>query len=73
MVVAQRRQVAPGSHQRILGGILGEVGVAQDQPRDRVQPVDGAAGEHGEGLTVSAARPLDEFRVHARSLPGRPI
>ena len=66
--VAQRRQIAPGPHQCILGRILREFGVAKEESSDRVQPIDGAACQHAEGLTVSASRPLDEFRLHA-SLP----
>jgi hypothetical protein len=66
--VAQRRQVAPGSDQRFLGGVLGEIGVAQDEASGGIQSIDGAAGQHGKGLPVSASCPLDEFRLHA-SLP----
>ena len=68
--VAQRRQVAPGSHEGVLGRILGELGVAQDVASDGVQSIDGTAGEHGEGLPVPASRLLDEDRLHARSFQG---
>jgi len=66
--VAQRRQIAPGPDQRLLGGILREFGVAQDEASGRVQPIDGAARQDAEGLAVSASRPVDELRLHA-SLP----
>ena len=66
--VAQRRQVAPGADERFLGGILREFGVAKDEASDAVQPIDGATGKHGEGITVSASRSFDELRLHA-SLP----
>jgi hypothetical protein len=66
--VAQRRQVAPGAHQGLLGGILREFGVAQDVASDPVQPIDGAAGQDVEGLAVSASGSVDELRLHA-SLP----
>src|SRR6185503_11118317 len=48
--------------------------VAQDEASDSVQPIDGAAGQHAEGLSVSASRQLDELRLHV-SLPSwrRPI
>ena len=62
--VAQRRQVPPGSNQRVLGGILREFGVAQDEASDPVQPIDGATGQDAEGLVVSASRPVDECRLH---------
>jgi hypothetical protein len=35
-----------------------------------VQPIDGVAGQHGEGLAVSVSRPVDELRLHASLLPG---
>lgn len=66
--VAQRGQIAPGSDQRFLGGILRELGVAQDVASGRVQPIDGTAGKHAEGLAVSALCPVDELRLHAPSL-----
>ena len=62
--VAQRRQVPPGSNQCVLGGILREFGVAQDEASDPVQPIDGATGQDAEGLMVSASRPVDECRLH---------
>ena len=68
--VAQRGQIAPNPHQRLLGGILREFGVAQDEAGDRVQPIDGATGQDTEGVAVPASRPVDEHRLHA-SLPSR--
>jgi hypothetical protein len=52
-----------------LGGILREFGVAQDEASGRVQPIDGPAGQHAKGLSVSASRPVDELRLHASLLP----
>jgi uncharacterized protein (DUF1697 family) len=63
--VAQHRQIPPGPYQRVLCGVLREVGVAEDQASDRVQPIDGANGQDAEGLVVSASRPIDESRLHA--------
>ena len=68
--VAQRRQIAPGSHQRILCRILCEIGVAQDEASDGVESIDGTAGQDGEGLAVSASRPVDEVRLQ-RPAPSR--
>ena len=66
--VAQRGQIAPGPDQCVLSGILREFGIAQDEASGRVQPIDGADGQHTEGLAVSVSRPFDELRLHA-SLP----
>jgi hypothetical protein len=70
--VAQRGQIAPGSEKGFLGRILGEVGVAQDESSDGVQPIDGAARQHGEGLSVPTACPGDELRLHASPSQERP-
>jgi len=40
---------------------------------DAVQPIDGTAGQHAEGLAVSASCPVDELRLHASLLRRRPI
>ena len=63
----------PGPYQRLLGRILREFGVAQDEASDPVQPIDGAGRQDAEGLTVSASRPVDEFRPHASLLPGTTV
>jgi hypothetical protein len=62
--VAKRRQIAPCPHEGLLGRILREFGIAQDKASDPVQPIDGAGSQDAEGLTVSASRPVDEFRLH---------
>ena len=49
--VAQRRQVRPGSDECVLGGILREFGVAQDEASGRAQPIDGTAAS-----TLKASR-----------------
>ncbi|MFL5683066.1 MAG: hypothetical protein ACJ77O_07985 [Chloroflexota bacterium] len=58
----------------MLRRILGEVGVAQDPVRDRVETVADGNGEAREGLLVTALRPLDQLDVHVfRHLsPGGP-
>ena len=71
--VAQRRQIAPSSHQRILCRILRKIGVAQDEASDGVESIDGVADKDGEGLAVSASRPVDEVRLqHPAPSLGRP-
>jgi aminoglycoside phosphotransferase len=71
--VPKVRKIAPRPNERVLGGILREFGVAEDQSSDPVQPIDGAACQHAEGLAVSASRQVDEFRLHGSLLVGRPI
>ena len=41
--VAQRRQVGPGADQGVLGRIMREIGVVQDQPGDAVEAIDSAS------------------------------
>ena len=65
--LAQRWQVAPAAHERLLGGVLGAVRVSQDEPRDAVQVIDDAGREDLEGIVIAAARPLDQLAVHGPS------
>ena len=51
--LAELRELPPASDERLLDGVLGEVGVAQDQPGDRVEVVDLARGELPECLAVA--------------------
>ena len=52
-----------------MGRILRKFGVAQDEASGCVQPIDGATGQHAEGLSVSVSRPVDKLRLHASLLP----
>ena len=67
--LAQGGQVAPAAHQRLLGGVLRAVRVAQDQACDGVAPPDDAGRKDLEGIVIAAARPLDQLAVHGPS-PG---
>jgi hypothetical protein len=58
--IAQPRQAAPGPDERLLGGILGELRVAEDEVGRGVQARAGRADELGEGLPVPAPRSLQE-------------
>jgi hypothetical protein len=71
--IAQGRQIAPRTHQRVLCGILREVSVAEDQAGDGVQPIDGSASEHRERLAISTSSTLHKLGVHTGSLVERPI
>src|SRR4029079_6642150 len=65
--VAQRRQVPPASDHRLLDGVSRELTIAEDQASGRVQPRDGPAGEHGEGVMIATLRSLDQSSlVHGR-------
>src|SRR4029079_7775737 len=65
--VAQRRQVPPASDHRLLDGVSRELTIAEDQASGSVQPRDGPAGEHGEGVMIATVRSLDESSlVHGR-------
>ncbi len=65
--VAELGKVSPDGQQRLLRRILGEVGVAQDPVRHRVEPVADGDGEAREGLLVTALRPDHQIGVHAPS------
>lgn len=62
--VAEFRQLPPAAHQRFLNSVLGKVRVAQDEPGDRMKPIDLARGELAEGFPVAAPRSVDEFLPH---------
>jgi hypothetical protein len=51
--VTQPRQAAPGSDQRLLDGVLGEIRVAEDEAGRGVQTRAGCAGELSEGVPVA--------------------
>ena len=62
--VAQCGQVTPGADERLLDGVLGLVGIAQDEPGGGVQPEDRGAGERGEGVMIASSCSLHEFLLH---------
>ena len=62
--VAELGKVPPDGQQRLLRRILGEVDVAQDPVRHRVEPVAGGDGEAREGLLVTVLRPDHEIGIH---------
>ena len=63
--VAELRKVPPDGQQRLLRRVLGEVGVAQDPVRHRVESVAHGDGEAREGLLVAVLRPSDQLGIHA--------
>src|SRR3954449_9616712 len=61
---AQRGQVTPGSDERLLDGVLGLIGVAQDEPGGGIEPEERGVRERGEGVVIASARSLHEFLLH---------
>ena len=51
--IAQGSEVTPGLGERFLNGVLGLVGIAQDQPGSAVEPANGSEGERVEGVQVA--------------------
>ena len=70
--VAQARKVAPGPDVRLLDRVSRELLVPEDEAGDGLQPRDGRADEHGEGVMIAPACPLDEIPLvhrHPRDAP----
>ena len=61
---AQRGQVTPGPDERLLDGVLGLVGIAQDEPGGGIQPEERGACQRGEGVMIAPSRSLHEFQLH---------
>ena len=71
--VAQPGQVPPGAHHRLLDRVARELRVPEDESGGRVQPREGRVDEHGEGVMIALACPLDESPlVHGRLGAARP-
>ena len=66
--IPEFRELAPGSDDRLLNGVLGAVEVAQDALGNREQPVGVRARQHPEGLAVSVSCRLDQFSVQGLAL-----
>jgi hypothetical protein len=65
--VTQTGRIPPAADQRLVGGVLGAVGVAEHQAGDRVQPIDDAARQGVERLAIAASRPLDQLELRHRA------
>ena len=62
--IAQGAQVLPGRHEGFLDGIVGAIGVTQDEIGDALQAREGHLHQLGEGLQVPAPGPFDERSLH---------
>ena len=58
--IAKSGQVPPGVQQRVLDRVSRELAVSEDQSGRSVQPRDGRATEHGEGVMIAPLCQLDE-------------
>jgi hypothetical protein len=68
--VAERGKVLPDREQRLLGRVLGQIHIAQDPMRDRVQPVAARHGKARECLAVArCARITSSGSPSLRSSP----
>src|SRR3954447_12804898 len=67
-------QVSPGPDERLLDGVLGLIGVAEDEPGGSVQPEDRGSCKRGEGVMIASPRSFHELLLHVapRRRPGRP-
>jgi hypothetical protein len=61
------REVSPDGQQCLLRGALGEVGVAQDPVRHRMQPIAGGNGQARERLLVSILRTTHQIGLQGPS------
>jgi hypothetical protein len=62
--VTEGREVAPGSDERLLDGILGLIGVPEDEPRGSIQPEDRGGRKRGEGVMIASSRSLHDVVLH---------
>jgi succinyl-CoA synthetase beta subunit len=61
---AQRWQITPGSDERLLDGVFGLLGIAQDEPCGRIQPEDRGSCKPGEGVMIASSCSFHEILLH---------
>ena len=59
--ITQARQIAPGSDERVLDGVLSEIPIPQDEARRHVEAGRRRGGQHREGVMIATSRPFDEL------------
>ena len=60
-------KLLPDLHQRLLGHVSGELPVAQDPMRHRMEPIAQCHGQLAKGDSIALTRQLHEFSVHLSS------
>ena len=71
--VAEPRDLAPGADERLLGGVLGAIRVAEDQAGQGVQAGRAAADERRERVVVTVHRATDVRGAHRAVRPRLPV
>ena len=61
---AQRGQITPRADKGFLDGVLGRVGIAENQASGGIQAENRGACQHGEGVMIAPLRSLHEFPLH---------
>jgi hypothetical protein len=68
--VAKLREITPDGEQRLLRRVLGELDVAQNPVRHRMEPIARRNGEAREGRFVAVLCSRHEIGIHASSVRG---
>ena len=66
--IPERGELLPGGHERLLGRVLGALGVPEDETRDGIESTDRAARQLRERLPIACHRPFHEVPMHRASL-----
>src|SRR6185295_8866680 len=69
--IPKPRQVSPGLDESILDGVLGQIGIPQDQPGDGIEARERRGGEIREGLAIAALGSFHQLALHVRPIVAR--
>jgi hypothetical protein len=67
--VAESRELLPAADHRFLDRVVGHIRVAQDEPGDRVQPINLAGRQLGERVSIAVPSPFDQLSHPTALLP----
>ena len=62
--IPQRGQITPGPQERVLDGVLGLIGIPEDERGGAVEARDRRGCQHGEGVMIAPPRSLHEVTLH---------
>ena len=62
--VTQAGEIPPGTDQGFLDGVLGPLGITEDEPSRCVETLDRGACERFEGVMIASLRSDHEFTLH---------